>query len=47
MATHKDLGAQAFKEKNLDKAIGHFTDGINENPNDHTLYSNRSASYLG
>ena len=45
MSTEKDLGTKAFTSKDYHKAIEHFTNAINENPNDHTLYSNRSACY--
>ena len=46
MTSQKELGTKAFTAKDFDKAIEHFTNAINENPNDHTLYSNRSASYF-
>jgi tetratricopeptide (TPR) repeat protein len=46
MATFKELGAKAFTAKDYDAAIKHFTEAIKENPQDHTLYSNRSASYF-
>jgi stress-induced-phosphoprotein 1 len=45
MSTQKELGAKAFGAKDYHKAIEHFTEAINENPADHTLYSNRSACY--
>ena len=45
MATFKELGSKAFTAKDYDTAIKHFTDAIKENPQDHTLYSNRSACY--
>lgn len=45
MATQKELGTKAFMAKDFNKAIEHFTEAIKENPHDHTLYSNRSASY--
>lgn len=45
MATFKEQGSKAFAEKNYQKAIEHFTNAINESPQDHTLYSNRSACY--
>lgn len=41
----KDLGNQEFKAKNFDKAVEHYTQAISENPSDHTIYGNRSASY--
>ena len=46
MATFKELGNKAFSEKDYPKAVEHFSDAIKESPSDHTLYSNRSASYL-
>jgi Flp pilus assembly protein TadD len=45
MSTHKELGTKAFTAKDYKTAIEHFTEAIKENPTDHTLYSNRSASY--
>lgn len=45
MATFKELGTKAFTAKDYDTAIKHFTEAIKENPQDHTLYSNRSACY--
>jgi stress-induced-phosphoprotein 1 len=46
MSTQKELGTKAFSARDFAKAIEHFTNAINENSNDHTLYSNRSASYF-
>jgi stress-induced-phosphoprotein 1 len=46
MSTFKELGTKAFTQKNFNEAIQHFTNAISENANDHTLYSNRSASYF-
>ena len=46
MATFKELGTKAFTAKDYPKAIEHFSDAIKENPQDHTLYSNRSACYF-
>jgi tetratricopeptide (TPR) repeat protein len=45
MATQKELGTKAFVAKDYDKAIEYFTEAINENSADHTLFSNRSACY--
>ena len=45
MATQKELGTKAFQAKNFNEAIHHLTQAIVESPHDHTLYSNRSASY--
>lgn len=45
MSSHKELATQAFKDKNLDKAIEEFTLAIQEAPTDNTLYNNRSACY--
>ena len=41
----KDLGNEQFKQKNYEKAIEFYTQAISENPSDHTIYGNRSASY--
>ena len=41
----KDLGNQQFKLKNFEKAVEFYTQAIEENPSDHTVYGNRSASY--
>lgn len=43
--TSKELGNNEFKQKNFTKAIEHYTQAISENPSDHTIYSNRSASF--
>ena len=45
MATFKELGTKAFTAKDFPKAVEHFTKAIEESPQDHTLYSNRSACY--
>lgn len=42
----KNLGNEAFKNKNYEEAIKYFTQAIECNPNDHVFYSNRSGSYL-
>ena len=41
----KEAGNEQFKQKNFEKAIEFYTEAINENPSDHTIYGNRSASY--
>jgi tetratricopeptide (TPR) repeat protein len=41
----KDLGNEQFKAKNYEKAIEFYTKAIEENPSDHTVYGNRSASF--
>jgi stress-induced-phosphoprotein 1 len=41
----KDQGNQQFKEKNFEKAVEFYTQAIEENPEDHTIYGNRSASF--
>lgn len=49
MATAKELkdeGNEFFKQKNYDKAIELYTQAISLEPNDHVLYSNRSACYI-
>lgn len=43
--TLKEQGNDAFKEKNFQQAIDLFTQAISENPTDHLIYGNRSASY--
>jgi stress-induced-phosphoprotein 1 len=45
MATQKELGTKAFQAKDYPTAIEHFTEAIKENPQDHTLFSNRSACF--
>lgn len=42
----KNLGNEAFKNKNYEQAIDYFTQAIACNPNDHVFYSNRSNSYV-
>lgn len=41
---HKAKGNAAFQAGNFDEAIVHFTAGIEADPNNHVLYSNRSAA---
>jgi stress-induced-phosphoprotein 1 len=43
----KDLGNKAFAAKEYDKAIDLFSRGIELDPQNHVLYSNRSAAYGG
>ena len=45
MSSNKDLGNEMFKAKNFEKAIEFYTLAIEENPSEHTIYGNRSASY--
>ena len=45
MATPKELGNAAFKAKDYNKAVEHYTEAIAATPNEHTIYGNRSASY--
>ena len=45
MTSFKEQGSKAFLAKDYPKAIEHFTSAIEENPADHTLYSNRSACF--
>lgn len=45
MASLKEQGGAAFKAKEFDKAIGLYTQAIEADGSDHTLYSNRSACY--
>ena len=42
----KAKGGAAFKAGNFEEAVDHFTAAIDLTPEDQTLYSNRSASYL-
>ena len=41
----KEAGNEQFKLKNYIKAIELYTEAIEANPNDHTIFGNRSASY--
>ena len=41
----KEQGNNAFKTKDFDTAIKFYTQAIEENPTDHTIYGNRSAAY--
>ncbi len=41
----KELGNEQFKQKSCEKALKFCTQAISENPADHTIYGNRSASY--
>ena len=41
----KNRGNEAFSKGNYQEAIKHFTDAVNLDPNNHVLYSNRSASF--
>ncbi|KAJ7087252.1 activator of Hsp70 and Hsp90 chaperone [Mycena belliarum] len=43
----KDQGNKAFAAKDYDKAIDLFTQAIAVDPQNHVLYSNRSAAYAG
>ena len=42
----KDKGNTYFREKNYQMAVDCYTQAISENPTDHTIYGNRSASFL-
>ncbi|KAJ4713537.1 outer envelope protein 64, chloroplastic-like [Melia azedarach] len=42
----KEKGNQAYKDKQLQKAIGFYTEAIKLNGNNATYYSNRAAAYL-
>lgn len=46
-AAAKAKGNAAFASKNFSAAVGHFTEAIRFNPQDHVFFSNRSASYAG
>ncbi|OLN85438.1 Heat shock protein sti1-like protein [Colletotrichum chlorophyti] len=41
----KALGNKAIAEKNFDEAVAKFTEAIQLQPDNHILYSNRSAAY--
>ena len=43
----KDQGNKAFQAKDYDTAITLFSQAIELDPNNHVLYSNRSAAYAG
>ena len=43
----KDQGNKAFAAKDYDAAIDLFTQAISIDPNNHVLYSNRSAAKAG
>lgn len=45
MSTQKDLGNEAFKAKDYQKAIQFYTEAIEVNPSDHTVYGNRAMAY--
>lgn len=45
MSTAKEQGNAMFKAKNYPLAIQMYTAAIDENPEDHTIYGNRSAAY--
>lgn len=43
----KDLGNKAFAAKDYDKAIDFFSQAIALDPQNHVLWSNRSAAKVG
>lgn len=45
--TLKDQGNKAFAAKNWETAIGYFVKAIELDPQNHILYSNRSAAEAG
>lgn len=47
MNTLKDQGNKAFAAKDYDKAIDFFTKAVLLDPQNHVLYSNRSAAQAG
>ena len=42
----KNKGNEAFKAQRYEEAIQFFTKAIEQNPNDHVFFSNRSGSDL-
>lgn len=44
--SYKEKGNDALQKGNIKLALEMFTKGIEENPDDHFLYSNRSAVYI-
>lgn len=44
-STEKKLGNEAFKKGDFNSAVVHFSKAIESTPDDHILYSNRSAAY--
>lgn len=46
MTDNKALGNEQFKAKNFEKAIEFYSQAIEQNPSDHSIYGNRSASYF-
>ena len=45
MADAKAKGNEFFKQKNYEEAVKCYSEAIEANPKDHTIYGNRSASY--
>mmetsp|Transcript_12437 Transcript_12437/g.31017 ORF Transcript_12437/g.31017 Transcript_12437/m.31017 type:complete len:243 (+) Transcript_12437:39-767(+) len=45
MGSFKELGNAAYRESNFEEAVKQYSAAIDEDPFDHTLYSNRSAAY--
>jgi len=45
MSTQKELAGKAYLAKDYETALTHYAKAIEEAPTDHTLYSNRSATY--
>jgi len=41
----KDQGNAAFKAKDFDKAVEHYSAALLESGNDHTILGNRAAAY--
>ena len=44
---YKNLGNEAFKAQDFNKAVEYFSKAIELKPTDHILYSNRSGAYIG
>ena len=45
MASFKDQGNNAFRNKEFQEAIGFYQQAIAENPSDHTIFGNKSAAH--
>ena len=46
MSAAKEAGNAAFKAGDYGLAVEHYTKALADDPNNHTIFSNRSAAYL-